>query len=34
MLVRNLRTYELPEILMMVAELTLCVAVVAYWSGG
>jgi hypothetical protein len=34
MLVRILRTYELPEILMLVAA-TFCVVVsVAYWSGG
>jgi hypothetical protein len=34
MLVRILRTYELPEILMLTAA-TLCVVVIiAYWSGG
>jgi hypothetical protein len=35
MLVRILRTYELPEIILMLAVATLCVVVsVAYWSGG
>jgi len=33
MFVRILRTYELPEILMIAAA-ALCVVVVAYWSGG
>jgi hypothetical protein len=34
MLVRILRTYQLPEILMLAAAALCVVGVVAYWSGG
>jgi hypothetical protein len=34
MLVRILRTYRLPEILMLAAATLCVVVVVAYWSGG
>jgi hypothetical protein len=34
MLVRILRTYQLPEILMLAAAALSVVGVVAYWSGG
>jgi hypothetical protein len=34
MLVRILRTYQLPEILMLAAAALCVVGVVAYWPGG
>jgi hypothetical protein len=34
MLVRILRTYQLPEILMLAVAALCVVGVVAYWSGG
>jgi hypothetical protein len=34
MMVRILRTYELPEILMLAAATLCVVSSVAYWSGG